>query len=221
VETQRVQYKRLARVVLDGHGQEPSVVVVQPNKRLDADRLQRLESVGFAWSAKHVHRRTNNSHGNNNHGRGDAGVADADGTFNAGATMNHHTGTAAKAGTNDDGNGVPGHDSHMIDVLGVAGNEFHGSPLHEIQHLLPQVQQEQQQEQNQNQQQRRHRLNEAHWEGKGMQEYKRHCLPCDPRIVVDLLHPLWFRPWRFPYLSWVLRARYSSRHVPTAHSVQE
>ena len=43
VETQRVQYKRLAR---------DSVGVAQPNKRLNRERLQKLESIGFAWSAK-------------------------------------------------------------------------------------------------------------------------------------------------------------------------
>ena len=48
VETQRVQWKKLPR------SQEEAGDVVTPNKRLNAERLQRLESIGFAWSAKNV-----------------------------------------------------------------------------------------------------------------------------------------------------------------------
>eukprot|EP00980_Cylindrotheca_fusiformis_P006910 scaffold1442_cov128-Cylindrotheca_fusiformis.AAC.31 len=49
VETQRVQYKRLARTQ-DESGQE----IIHPNKRLTTERLQKLESIGFAWVAKYV-----------------------------------------------------------------------------------------------------------------------------------------------------------------------
>lgn len=44
VETQRVQYKKLQQ---DGEA-------VTPNNRLNAERLAKLESVGFAWSAKNI-----------------------------------------------------------------------------------------------------------------------------------------------------------------------
>ena len=46
-QSQRVQYKRLIRTQ-DENGQE----IVHPNKRLTAERLEKLESVGFAWVAK-------------------------------------------------------------------------------------------------------------------------------------------------------------------------
>ncbi|KAL3936285.1 MAG: hypothetical protein SGBAC_008367 [Bacillariaceae sp.] len=49
VETQRVQYKRLIRTQ-DQSGHE----IVHPNKRLTAERLRKLESVGFAWVAKFI-----------------------------------------------------------------------------------------------------------------------------------------------------------------------
>jgi 4-hydroxyphenylpyruvate dioxygenase-like putative hemolysin len=45
VETQRVQYKKL-------HQQQGENIA--PNNRLNADRLEKLESAGFAWSAKNV-----------------------------------------------------------------------------------------------------------------------------------------------------------------------
>lgn len=45
VETQRVQYKKLHQQ----HGEN-----ITPNNRLNADRLQKLESAGFAWSAKNI-----------------------------------------------------------------------------------------------------------------------------------------------------------------------
>jgi hypothetical protein len=44
VETQRVQHKKLQQ---DGEA-------VTPNNRLNAERLAKLESVGFAWSAKNI-----------------------------------------------------------------------------------------------------------------------------------------------------------------------
>jgi hypothetical protein len=47
---QRVQHKRLPRTTDETIGIE----IVQPNKRLNAERLQKLESIAFAWSAKHV-----------------------------------------------------------------------------------------------------------------------------------------------------------------------
>ena len=53
VETQRVQYKRLARVV-DDSGLE----VVEPNKRLNQERLTRLAEIGFCWSAKNKKKTT-------------------------------------------------------------------------------------------------------------------------------------------------------------------
>eukprot|EP00339_Tiarina_fusa_P008798 CAMPEP_0117025770 /NCGR_PEP_ID=MMETSP0472-20121206/19007_1 /TAXON_ID=693140 ORGANISM="Tiarina fusus, Strain LIS" /NCGR_SAMPLE_ID=MMETSP0472 /ASSEMBLY_ACC=CAM_ASM_000603 /LENGTH=877 /DNA_ID=CAMNT_0004732585 /DNA_START=316 /DNA_END=2949 /DNA_ORIENTATION=- len=53
VETQRVQYKRLPRTIDQESGSE----MVQPNKRLTGDRLNKLESIGFAWSAKHVRKK--------------------------------------------------------------------------------------------------------------------------------------------------------------------
>ena len=45
VETQRVQYKKLQQQ--DGES-------ITPNNRLNAERLEKLESAGFAWSAKNV-----------------------------------------------------------------------------------------------------------------------------------------------------------------------
>jgi hypothetical protein len=50
VETQRVQYKRLSRVFDEALGYE----VPQANKRLTAERLQKLNDLGFCWSAKHI-----------------------------------------------------------------------------------------------------------------------------------------------------------------------
>lgn len=49
VETQRVQYKRLERTEDEG-GRE----IVHPNKRLTAERLQKLEALDFTWVAKYV-----------------------------------------------------------------------------------------------------------------------------------------------------------------------
>lgn len=48
VETQRVQWKKLPRTEAE-QGE-----VVTPNKRLNDERLRRLESIGFAWSAKNI-----------------------------------------------------------------------------------------------------------------------------------------------------------------------
>lgn len=50
VETQRVQYKRLPRIHDESVGHE----VPQPNKRLTAERLQKLSDLEFCWSAKHI-----------------------------------------------------------------------------------------------------------------------------------------------------------------------
>ena len=57
VETQRVQYKRLQREYDVTRGVES----VQPNKRLNQERLRKLHDIGFAWSAKHVRKQRNNS----------------------------------------------------------------------------------------------------------------------------------------------------------------
>lgn len=57
VETQRVQYKRLQREYDETRGVES----VQPNKRLNQERLGKLHEIGFAWSAKHVRKQRNNS----------------------------------------------------------------------------------------------------------------------------------------------------------------
>ena len=57
VETQRVQYKRLQREYDEASGIES----VQPNKRLNQERLRKLNEIGFAWSAKHVRKQRNNS----------------------------------------------------------------------------------------------------------------------------------------------------------------
>jgi hypothetical protein len=46
--SQRVQYKRLEKEVDEASGLE----AVQPNKRLNQVRLEKLKSIGFAWSAK-------------------------------------------------------------------------------------------------------------------------------------------------------------------------
>jgi len=46
VETQRVQYRRLDRAVDEASGVE----TVAPNKRLNQERLEKLQSIGFAWS---------------------------------------------------------------------------------------------------------------------------------------------------------------------------
>ena len=51
---ERVQYKRLVRTTDEQSGIE----TVQPNKRLNAERLHRLESIGFAWSAKNIRKQT-------------------------------------------------------------------------------------------------------------------------------------------------------------------
>jgi hypothetical protein len=48
--SQRVQYKRLEKEVDQASGVE----AVQPNKRLNQVRLEKLKSIGFAWSAKNV-----------------------------------------------------------------------------------------------------------------------------------------------------------------------
>jgi hypothetical protein len=48
--SQRVQYKRLEKEVDEASGLE----AVQPNKRLNQVRLEKLKSIGFAWSAKNV-----------------------------------------------------------------------------------------------------------------------------------------------------------------------
>ncbi|CAJ1957843.1 unnamed protein product [Cylindrotheca closterium] len=53
VETQRVQYKRLVR-----SQDESGRLIVLPNKRLTSERLNKLESVGFAWVAKFVKKST-------------------------------------------------------------------------------------------------------------------------------------------------------------------
>lgn len=50
VETQRVQYKRLDRDVCEQSGVES----ITPNKRLCAERLRKLQDIGFAWSAKNI-----------------------------------------------------------------------------------------------------------------------------------------------------------------------
>jgi hypothetical protein len=57
VETQRVQYKRLQREYDEASGVE----AVQPNKRLNQERLRKLQEIGFVWSAKHVKKQRNNS----------------------------------------------------------------------------------------------------------------------------------------------------------------
>lgn len=57
METQRVQYKRLQREYDETSGVE----AVQPNKRLNQERLRKLQEIGFAWSAKHVRKSRNNS----------------------------------------------------------------------------------------------------------------------------------------------------------------
>lgn len=51
VETQRVQYKRLERTKNDGKN---DIEYVIPNKRLTTERLSKLHSIGFAWSAKNI-----------------------------------------------------------------------------------------------------------------------------------------------------------------------
>lgn len=50
VETQRVQWKKLPR------SESEQGEVVTPNKRLNDERLRRLEAIGFAWSAKNIHK---------------------------------------------------------------------------------------------------------------------------------------------------------------------
>lgn len=57
METQRVQYKRLQREYDEASGVE----AVQPNKRLNQERLRKLQEIGFVWSAKHVKKQRNNS----------------------------------------------------------------------------------------------------------------------------------------------------------------
>jgi hypothetical protein len=49
VETQRIQWKKLPRTLAEGDTE-----VVTPNRRLNDERLKRLQSIGFAWSAKNV-----------------------------------------------------------------------------------------------------------------------------------------------------------------------
>ena len=52
VETQRTQYKRLERTVDPVTGEERVI----PNKRLTAERLELLNAIDFAWTAKFVRR---------------------------------------------------------------------------------------------------------------------------------------------------------------------
>ena len=52
-----MQYKRLQREYDEASGME----AVQPNKRLNQERLRKLQEIGFAWSAKHVRKQRNNS----------------------------------------------------------------------------------------------------------------------------------------------------------------
>lgn len=49
METQRAQWKKLHRTYDRVSGVETGVT---PNKRLTKERLQKLEAVGFAWTAK-------------------------------------------------------------------------------------------------------------------------------------------------------------------------
>ncbi len=48
-----MQHKRLERAVDD----ETRSETIIPNKRLNSERLQKLELLGFAWSAKNVARK--------------------------------------------------------------------------------------------------------------------------------------------------------------------
>ena len=52
-----MQYKRLQREYDETSGTE----AVQPNKRLNEDRLRKLQEIGFVWSAKNVRKQRNNS----------------------------------------------------------------------------------------------------------------------------------------------------------------
>lgn len=136
VETQRVQYKRLPRIFDPVTGVETAV---QPNNRLTAERLQKLEDIGFAWSAKQLRKDTTISQktpSDNNHhttpfgdGRGIAVCAPA---AVAAAAMN---GEERSCDSSD-----------VIRDSGLEAAEYvQGKP--------------------QQQHQRRQRLNDAQWEG--------------------------------------------------------
>ena len=58
VETQRAQWKRLSRTYHPDTGVETGVL---PNKRLTAERLRKLEAVGFAWTAKPARKNSTNT----------------------------------------------------------------------------------------------------------------------------------------------------------------
>ncbi|GKY95090.1 hypothetical protein MPSEU_000473000 [Mayamaea pseudoterrestris] len=53
VETQRVQYRHLSRVIDQQTGKEIAI----PSTRLSAERLEKLQAIDFAWTAKNVVRK--------------------------------------------------------------------------------------------------------------------------------------------------------------------
>ena len=146
VETQRVQYKRLPRIYDPATGLETGV---KPNKRLNAERLQKLEAIGFAWSAKHIKKNTiNNS---------DSTATTAKRRNSAGGRLENATATTAD----------------MELEVGPASSAFEenqnnsagSSPAMGMSTNLQIQQQGQNNPRGKPQPQRRHRLNEAQWEG--------------------------------------------------------
>lgn len=132
VETQRMQFKRLPRTLDPITGME---LGVQPNKRLTAERLQKLEAIGFAWSAKLVRKNTNTAVSNkaatNLKSVGDVPEMSSAPTSRA----------STPASTSEDG------------IAGPSDPTMDAAQYSKVQ-ALPQKQQ-----------QRRHRLNDAQWEG--------------------------------------------------------
>lgn len=56
---------------------------MQPNKRLNQERLHKLQEIGFAWSAKHVRKQRNNSLMSTGGGGGGGGGGATDATPDA------------------------------------------------------------------------------------------------------------------------------------------
>eukprot|EP00429_Kryptoperidinium_foliaceum_P036643 CAMPEP_0176178096 /NCGR_PEP_ID=MMETSP0120_2-20121206/91256_1 /TAXON_ID=160619 /ORGANISM="Kryptoperidinium foliaceum, Strain CCMP 1326" /LENGTH=1067 /DNA_ID=CAMNT_0017516245 /DNA_START=166 /DNA_END=3371 /DNA_ORIENTATION=+ len=79
VETQRVQFKRLPRVWDEATQQQ----IPQPNKRLTAERLQKLTDLGFCWSAKHIRRNGSTGSLASSHHSGTPATATANNMANA------------------------------------------------------------------------------------------------------------------------------------------
>ena len=65
METQRAQWKKLSRTYDPNTGAETGVL---PNKRLTAERIQKLQAIGFAWTAKPARKNSANGAASNMNG---------------------------------------------------------------------------------------------------------------------------------------------------------